>query len=131
MNFGLLYELEVPKPWTPKSEYDIFHEAADQVVLAEQMGFDYVWIVEHHFLEEFAHSSAPEVWLGYLAARTSKIRLGHGVRAPRRHDQPPHPRGGAHRHPRHYVRRAGRLRNGARLEPVPDRAVRSGPGRHP
>ena len=79
MNFGLLYELEVPKPWTPKSEYDIFHQAADQVVLAEQMGFDYVWIVEHHFLEEFAHSSAPEVWLGYLAARTSKIRLGHGV----------------------------------------------------
>ena len=79
MKFGLLYELEVPKPWTPKSEYDVFHQAADQVVLAEQMGFDYVWMVEHHFLEEFAHSSGPEVWLGYIAARTSTIRLGHGV----------------------------------------------------
>jgi alkanesulfonate monooxygenase SsuD/methylene tetrahydromethanopterin reductase-like flavin-dependent oxidoreductase (luciferase family) len=35
--------------------------------------------VEHHFLPEFAHSGAPEVWLGYLASRTSTIRLGHGV----------------------------------------------------
>ncbi len=79
MKFGLLYELQVPKPWSPNSEYDIFHQAADQAVYAEQMGFDYCWIVEHHFLEEFAHSSGPEVWLGYLAARTSVMRMGHGV----------------------------------------------------
>jgi alkanesulfonate monooxygenase SsuD/methylene tetrahydromethanopterin reductase-like flavin-dependent oxidoreductase (luciferase family) len=79
MKFGLLYEFEVPKPWDDRSEYRIFHEAADQVVYAEQMGFEYVWAVEHHFLGEFAHMSAPEVWLGYMAARTSTIRLGHGV----------------------------------------------------
>ena len=79
MKFGLLNELQVPKPWTPMQEFDVHHQAIDQAVLAEQQGFDYCWIVEHHFLEEFAHSSGPEVWLGYLAARTSTIRLGHAV----------------------------------------------------
>lgn len=79
MKFGLIFELEVPRPWTPESERSVFHEAVDQVVEAERVGFDYVWLVEHHFLEEFAHSTAPEVYLGYLAARTATIRLGHGV----------------------------------------------------
>ena len=79
MKFGLLYELEMPKPWDPKKEREIFHEALEQIVLAEEMGFEYVWMVEHHFLTEFAHSSAPEVFLGALTQRTSKMRLGHGV----------------------------------------------------
>jgi alkanesulfonate monooxygenase SsuD/methylene tetrahydromethanopterin reductase-like flavin-dependent oxidoreductase (luciferase family) len=79
MKFGLIFELQVPKPWSARSEYDIFHQAADQVVFAEQNGFEYAWVVEHHFLTEFAHSCGPEVWLGSLAARTSTIRLGHGV----------------------------------------------------
>ena len=43
------------------------------------MGFDYVWEVEHHFLEEYSHSSAPEVFLAAAAARTERIRLGHGI----------------------------------------------------
>ena len=79
MKFGLLYELQMPRPWTDDSEYNCFWEAMEQVVLAEEMGFEYVWFVEHHFLTEFAHSCAPEVYLGALSQRTSKIRLGHGV----------------------------------------------------
>lgn len=79
MKFGLLYELEMPRPWTKTKEREIFWEALDQIVLAEEMGFDYVWMVEHHFLTEFAHSCAPEVFLGAVSQRTSKIRLGHGV----------------------------------------------------
>src|SRR5256712_6963234 len=38
-----------------------------------------MWEVEHHFLTEFAHSSAPEVFLAGVAQRTRRIRLGHGV----------------------------------------------------
>jgi alkanesulfonate monooxygenase SsuD/methylene tetrahydromethanopterin reductase-like flavin-dependent oxidoreductase (luciferase family) len=38
-----------------------------------------VWEVEHHFLEEYSHSSAPEVFLGAASQRTSRIRLGHGI----------------------------------------------------
>jgi alkanesulfonate monooxygenase SsuD/methylene tetrahydromethanopterin reductase-like flavin-dependent oxidoreductase (luciferase family) len=77
--FDLLFEVQVPRPWTEGKERDKFHQAVEQAVLAEQMGFDTVWFVEHHFLASWAHSSAPEVVLGALSQRTSKIRLGHGV----------------------------------------------------
>ncbi|TML08456.1 MAG: LLM class flavin-dependent oxidoreductase, partial [Actinobacteria bacterium] len=77
--FDLLFEVQVPRPWTEGKERDKFYEALEQAVFAEQMGFDTVWMVEHHFLQQFAHSSAPEVMLGALSQRTSRIRLGHGV----------------------------------------------------
>ena len=79
MKFGMLYELEIPKPWHPKSEYNAFWEAMEQIELAEEMGFEYIWVVEHHFLTEFAHSGSPEAFLGAVSQRTSKIRLGFGV----------------------------------------------------
>jgi len=79
MKFSLLYELQNPKPWTETSEYNTYWEALAQVELADQVGFDYVWTVEHHFLSEYSHSSAPEVFYGALSQRTKKIRLGHGV----------------------------------------------------
>ncbi|MBT5531817.1 LLM class flavin-dependent oxidoreductase, partial [Candidatus Poribacteria bacterium] len=47
--------------------------------LADRLGFDYVWEVEHHFLEEYSHSSAPEVFLGACSQRSRQIRLGHGI----------------------------------------------------
>jgi alkanesulfonate monooxygenase SsuD/methylene tetrahydromethanopterin reductase-like flavin-dependent oxidoreductase (luciferase family) len=43
------------------------------------LGYDYVWCTEHHFMEEYAHSSAPEVFLGALSRTTKNIRLGHGI----------------------------------------------------
>ena len=79
MKFGMLYELQIPKPWHPKSEQNVFWEAMEQIVLAEELEFDYIWIVEHHFLTEFAHSCSPEVFLAAVSQRTSRIRLGHGV----------------------------------------------------
>ncbi len=79
MKFGLLYELSVAKPWNDRSEYDTWWEAIKQVVLPEDLGIDYVWIVEHHFLEELSSSSCPEIWLSAVAQHTSKIRIGHGV----------------------------------------------------
>jgi len=79
MKFGLLYEHQLPRPWNADSERQLFHEALDQAVLADKLGIDYLWEVEHHFLEEYAHSSAPEVFLAACAAKTGRIRLGHGV----------------------------------------------------
>jgi alkanesulfonate monooxygenase SsuD/methylene tetrahydromethanopterin reductase-like flavin-dependent oxidoreductase (luciferase family) len=79
MKFGMLYEHTVTRPWGPDTEYDRYQEALDQVELADQVGIDYVWIVEHHFLEEHAHSSAPEVFLAACSQRTKRIRLGHGI----------------------------------------------------
>lgn len=80
MKFGVFYELQLPKPWKKGDEARLFHEALDQVVLADRLGYDYAWEVEHHFLDEYSHSSAPEVFLSAAAARTSRIRIGHGIR---------------------------------------------------
>jgi alkanesulfonate monooxygenase SsuD/methylene tetrahydromethanopterin reductase-like flavin-dependent oxidoreductase (luciferase family) len=84
MKFGLFYELQLPKPydaeqWDPDAERRIYHEMLDQVELADSLGFDYVFEVEHHFLEEYSHSSAPEMMMAALSQRTRQIRLGHGI----------------------------------------------------
>jgi len=80
MRFGIFYEHQLPKPWNPGDEARLFHQALEQVQLADRLGYDYAWEVEHHFLEEYSHSSAPEVFLAACAALTKNIRLGHGIR---------------------------------------------------
>jgi alkanesulfonate monooxygenase SsuD/methylene tetrahydromethanopterin reductase-like flavin-dependent oxidoreductase (luciferase family) len=79
MKFGIFYELQLPKPWGPTSERDLYRNALAQLELADRLGYDYAWEVEHHFLEEYSHSPAPEVFLGAASQRTSRIRLGHGI----------------------------------------------------
>ena len=78
MKFGLLYEMETPRPWHALSEYNIYWEALAQIELADRIGLDYVWEVEHHFLEEYSHSPAPEVFYGAVTQRTKNIRIAHG-----------------------------------------------------
>jgi alkanesulfonate monooxygenase SsuD/methylene tetrahydromethanopterin reductase-like flavin-dependent oxidoreductase (luciferase family) len=80
MRFGIFYEHQLPRPWNKGDEAKLFHDALAQVVLADKLGFDYAWEVEHHFLEEYSHSSAPEVFLAACAALTKTIRVGHGIR---------------------------------------------------
>src|SRR5829696_1515123 len=80
MKFGIFYELQLPQPWGPNDELNLYQNALDQVELADKLGYDYAWEVEHHFLDEYSHSSAPEVFLAAAAARTKRIRLGHGIR---------------------------------------------------
>ena len=79
MKFGIFYEHQLPRPWTERSEQELFNEALDQVELADRLGLDSAWEVEHHFLEEYSHSSAPEVFLAACSQRTKQIRLGHGI----------------------------------------------------
>src|ERR1700736_1374341 len=79
MRFGIFYEHQLPRPWSERSEADLLKDALEQVELADRLGLDYVWEVEHHFLEEYSHSSAPEVFLAAASRRTSRIRLGHGI----------------------------------------------------
>ena len=80
MRFGVFYELQLPQPWGEGDEHRLFNEALDQIVLADRLGLDYAWAVEHHFLDEYSHCSAPEVFLAAAAARTKNIRVGHGIR---------------------------------------------------
>jgi alkanesulfonate monooxygenase SsuD/methylene tetrahydromethanopterin reductase-like flavin-dependent oxidoreductase (luciferase family) len=79
VKFGIFYELQLPRPWGERSEYQLLQDALGQIELADRLGFDYAWCVEHHFLEEYSHCSAPEVFLGAATQRTRRIRLGHGI----------------------------------------------------
>jgi len=84
VKFGLFYELQLPKPvdadwWPEDAERRVVMDAIEQIEFADKLGFDYVFEVEHHFLEEYSHSAAPEVVLAAASQRTKNIRLGHGI----------------------------------------------------
>src|SRR3954467_15778943 len=79
MKFGIFYEHQLPRPWGEDDEHRLLKDALEQVELADRLGIDHVWEVEHHFLEEYSHSSAPEVFLAAASQGTSRIRLGHGI----------------------------------------------------
>jgi len=79
LKFGIFYEHQLPRPWGDDAEHKLLTDALEQIELADRLGIDFMWEVEHHFLEEYSHSSAPEVFLGAASQRTSRIRLGHGI----------------------------------------------------
>jgi alkanesulfonate monooxygenase SsuD/methylene tetrahydromethanopterin reductase-like flavin-dependent oxidoreductase (luciferase family)/putative sterol carrier protein len=79
MRFGIFYEHQIPRPWGDDGERRLIQEALEQVELADRVGFDSVWEVEHHFLEEYSHSSASGVFLGAASQRTQRLRLGFGI----------------------------------------------------
>jgi alkanesulfonate monooxygenase SsuD/methylene tetrahydromethanopterin reductase-like flavin-dependent oxidoreductase (luciferase family) len=79
MKFALIYQVQLPKPWTERGEYQLFQNILTQVSFAEEMGFASVWFMEHHFAPEQSHSSAPDMILAALSQRTSRMRLGLAV----------------------------------------------------
>jgi alkanesulfonate monooxygenase SsuD/methylene tetrahydromethanopterin reductase-like flavin-dependent oxidoreductase (luciferase family) len=79
MRFGIFYEHQLPRPWGDDGEHRLIQDALEQVELADRVGIDSVWEVEHHFLEEYSHSSASGVFLGAASQRTRRIRLGFGI----------------------------------------------------
>ena len=88
MQFSLLFEMQMSNP-TRALEQQIFHDSVEQAVLADALGYKRIWVVEHHGLYEYSHSSAPEIFLAYVAARTERIRLGHGISlTPGRYNHP-------------------------------------------
>lgn len=85
MRSGLFdeHQLPRPRPWREGDEHRLFKEVLDhQVELADRLGIDYAWEVEHHFLEEYSHLSAPEVFLAACSQRAKNIGLGHEECAP-------------------------------------------------
>lgn len=78
MKFSLIYEAQITDT-SRESENRIFNEIVEQVLLAEKLNFDTIWAVEHHALTQYAHMSASETFLAYIAGRTERIGIGHGV----------------------------------------------------
>ena len=79
MRFGVFFPQQMPRPWAPDTEAKLFDGALESIEIADRIGVGYAWAQEHHFLEEYSHSTAPEVFLGACSQRTKNIRLGHGV----------------------------------------------------
>ncbi len=79
MKFGILYETQRPYEGNDLDWNSLYKETLDQCELADQMGFDNLWFVEHHFLMGFSGSPCPEVLFGALSQRTKNIRIGFGV----------------------------------------------------
>jgi alkanesulfonate monooxygenase SsuD/methylene tetrahydromethanopterin reductase-like flavin-dependent oxidoreductase (luciferase family) len=78
MKFSMIFEAQV-EYGTPDVERQTIHNCVEQAVYAEEVGFDGVWAVEHHTLMEYSHMSAPEIFLTAVAAKTSRIRVGHAA----------------------------------------------------
>ncbi|UFZ08162.1 LLM class flavin-dependent oxidoreductase [Bradyrhizobium ontarionense] len=88
MKFSLFFEMQVPDP-TPDREVAVFRNCVEQAKLADELGYHCIWGVEHHGLYEYSHSSAPEIFLAYVAAQTKRIRIGHGCTLlPHRYNHP-------------------------------------------
>ena len=79
MKISLFYEFALPRPWSEDDEYELFQDGLTEVEAADKAGFSTVWLTEHHFLEEYCHSTAPEMFLAAASQRTKNIRLGFGV----------------------------------------------------
>jgi alkanesulfonate monooxygenase SsuD/methylene tetrahydromethanopterin reductase-like flavin-dependent oxidoreductase (luciferase family) len=108
VRFSILVQHQLPRPWRPDAEHRLFGEALEQVALADRLRFDTVWAVEHHFLEEYSHASAPGVFLAACSQRTDTIRLGLGTA----------PLAPGSRHPAHVAEAAATLDlvSGGRVE---------------
>ena len=78
MKFSIIYEAQMVDT-SRANEAQVFADMVEQCLLAEEMGFDCIWSVEHHCLTQYAHLSAPESFLAFIAGRTTRIHVGHGV----------------------------------------------------
>src|SRR5580700_3708126 len=78
MKFSMIFEAQMDHP-SREHEHQVINDCVEQAVFAEKMGFDRIWAVEHHALKWYAHMSAPEIFLSWVAAQTSRIRIAHGV----------------------------------------------------
>lgn len=74
INFGLWYDFRNPEPWAIPFE-TLYGQALDQITEAERLGFDSVWITEHHFCED-GYTPSPLVIAAAIGARTQRLRIG-------------------------------------------------------
>jgi alkanesulfonate monooxygenase SsuD/methylene tetrahydromethanopterin reductase-like flavin-dependent oxidoreductase (luciferase family) len=84
MKFGFFSLGHVPKPldaetWADGQEQERVNEWLEQAEAYERFGFDYIWVGEHHFMGEYTHMSAPDLYMAAVSQRTNRIRLGSAI----------------------------------------------------
>jgi len=74
MQFGFMQDFRNPQPWR-RPYPELYRALLDQIVRAEELGYDQVWLTEHHFTEDgYNPSLLPTA--AAVATRTSRIRIG-------------------------------------------------------
>jgi alkanesulfonate monooxygenase SsuD/methylene tetrahydromethanopterin reductase-like flavin-dependent oxidoreductase (luciferase family) len=79
MEFGILFTSHPNTEAEPYPHRDVHRRVTQQVLRADQLGFDYAWIAEHHFSNEYGIMPDVFVYAGYLAALTKRIKIGTAV----------------------------------------------------
>ena len=74
VNFGLWYDFRNPAPWAVPFE-QLYAQCLEQIAGAEQLGFDSIWMTEHHFCDD-GYTPSPLVMAGAIGARTKRMRIG-------------------------------------------------------
>jgi len=83
MLVDMFSEMQRAQRWTAQGELTVINNALEQARLADRLGYDCWWTVEHHGADEFSLASTPEMFNVALALNTQRIRIGHaGVLAP-------------------------------------------------
>jgi probable F420-dependent oxidoreductase len=77
ISFGLWYDFRNPAQWR-RSDKEVYDATIEQVTWAETIGYDDVWLTEHHFVDD-GHSPSPLILASAIAMRTKKIRIGTSV----------------------------------------------------
>ncbi len=79
MKFGILFTSH-PDPETEVYPHQAIHERVTrEIIEAEALGYDSIWIAEHHFSNRYGVLPDPFAYLSYLAAKTTRIKLGAAV----------------------------------------------------
>ena len=79
MQFGILFTSHPNAEAEPYPHRDVHARVTAEIIEAERLGYDTAWIAEHHFSNQYGILPDPFAYMGYLAAKTERIRLGTAV----------------------------------------------------
>ena len=83
MEFGIFLQSFIPRnrmeEWGEEHEWRSYKNDVAVTQKADENGWKYLWVVEHHFLHEYSHISQPEAFIPYLLAKTERIHVGSGI----------------------------------------------------
>ena len=79
MEFGILFTSHPNHATEPYPHQAVHARVTAEIQAADVLGYDTAWVAEHHFSNQYGIMPDVFTYLGYLAARTTRIRLGTAV----------------------------------------------------
>jgi alkanesulfonate monooxygenase SsuD/methylene tetrahydromethanopterin reductase-like flavin-dependent oxidoreductase (luciferase family) len=79
MEFGILFTSHPDHAAEPYPHRQVHARVTAEIEAADRHGYDTAWVAEHHVSNQYGIMPDVFAYLGYLAARTSRVRLGTAV----------------------------------------------------